>query len=355
MDYIFNGQGHGQVASALMQSNFDVRALRPWIGKDGRTYIARVNNAGNLESVPVTNAPATLRKDDWKVLDDAITKVAKERLRAVADLRSRGLQFVLPNGMAKTVLETETQSDIGAASVSMDGLRAGKADRPEFNLTNLPLPIIHKDFHYSARQVMASRSGGSPLDTTTAELAGRRVAEEAEKLLLGVSTEADTFAFGGGTIYGYTDHPDRNTRTLTAPTASGWTAATALSEVLSMKADAFADNHYGPYILYSSPLWDRFMDDDYNAAGGSDLTLRQRLNMIDGIEEVRTLDHLTAHDLILVQMTSDVARMVIGMDITTVQWETNGGLQLNFKVMGIIVPQIRSDFGKQAGIVHGSV
>lgn len=354
MDYILNGQANGHVASVLMANNFDPHGLRPFIGADGRSYVTRLAANGKPEVV-VCNAPATLRKDDWKILDDAIVKAAKPRLRAVGDLRGAGLAFTIPNGMAKTVLETETQSDISPATISMDGLRAGQSDRPEFNLTNLPLPIIHKDFGFSARQVMASRNGGSPLDTTTAELASRRVAEEAEKLLLGVSTVADQFAYGGGTIYGYTDHPNRNTKTITSPAASGWTAATTVSEVLAMKSQSQTDNHFGPWMLYCSMNWDQYMDDDYNAAGGSDLTLRQRLRLIEGIQDVRTLDYLSNYDLVMVSMTSDVARMVVGMDITTVQWETHGGLQLNFKVMAILVPQIRSDFNDQSGIVHASV
>jgi hypothetical protein len=58
--------------------------------------------------------------------------------------------------------------------------------------------------------------------------------------------------------------------------------------------------------------------------------------------------------MILVQMTADVARAVTGMDITTVQWETNGGMRVNFKVMCIKVPQIRSDFNGATGILLGT-
>ena len=56
----------------------------------------------------------------------------------------------------------------------------------------------------------------------------------------------------------------------------------------------------------------------------------------------------------IVQMTSDVARAVVGMDITTVQWESKGGMQLNFKVMCINVPQIRADFYGNCGILHAT-
>src|SRR3972149_6968251 len=157
-DFILNGQAHGNVAGTLMNAGMDARALRPWIGNDGRHYVT-VNRGGKSTATPLVNATATLRKDDWKLLDAAVVKAAMPRLKAVADVRAAGLTFNIPNGMAKTVLETETQSDISDATVSMDGLRESTADRPVFELSNLPLPIIHKDFDFSARQVMASRNG----------------------------------------------------------------------------------------------------------------------------------------------------------------------------------------------------
>jgi len=352
MDFILNGRASGDVASKLLQCNFDVRSLRSYVGQDGRSYIT-MNQNGVLKAIPIQNATATLRKDDWKILDDAIVKVSKERLKAVADLRAAGLTFTIPNGMGKTVLETETMGDIGPASVSMDGLRENANDRPVFELTNLPLPIIHKDFSFSSRQIMASRNGGSPLDTTSAELAARRVAEEAEKLLLGSSTVADQYSFGGGTLYGYTDFPSAITsETLTCPTSSGWTGETFLGEILAMIVALYAAYHYGPYVLYTAPAWDRYLDDDFKS--GSDKTLRNRVKEVNAIQDVRTLDFMSDYDIVLVQMTSDVVREVIGLDITTVEWDTVGGLQKNFKVMAILVPQLRADMNENSGIVYAS-
>lgn len=353
MDFILNGQATGNVAQLLMNSNFDANCLRPWVGQDGRSFVTVVQN-GKPVAVPTMNTTATLRKDDWKILDEAVIKSAKPRLRAVADLRGAGLVYNIPNGMSKTILESEGVSDISEAEVSMDGLRESQADRPVFSLVGLPLPIIHKDFHFSARQVMASRNGGSPLDTTTAELAGRRVAEEAEKLLLGLSTKANEYPYGGYKIQGYTDFDDRLTKSLTDPTDSSWTPATFVNEVLEMKLQSQNAYHYGPWMLYTAPNWDIYLDDDYSSAKG-DNTLRERVRKIEGIQDVRTLDYLTDYIAILVQMTSDTVREVIGMDINTVQWETKGGLQLNFKVMAIMVPQLRSDYNGNCGIVHGSV
>ena len=175
-DFLYNGHASGDVASTLMANNFDPHVLRPYIGNDGKNYVTVNNGSKSI----VTNAPASLRKDEWIALDDVVLKAAQQRLNAVADLRAAGLQYNIPNGMGKTVLQYQNQSDISAASVSMDGLNQSDSDRPEYDLINLPLPIIHKDFRFSAREVLASRNGNSPLDTTVAELAARKVAEEAE-------------------------------------------------------------------------------------------------------------------------------------------------------------------------------
>lgn len=352
-DLIINGQAHGNVASMLIQNGFDVNFMRPYLDVvDGKTReFITTNQAGKLVARPVVNSQATLRKDQWKLIDQAVIAAAKPRLRAVADLRQAGLVFNLPNGMSKTVLETETQSDISEATISMDGVRQSENDRPVYELNNLPLPIIHKDFYYTARQIATAANSGSPLDTTTAELAARRVAEAAEKLLIGTY---GTYKFGGGEIFGYKNFPHRLTKAMTLPTASGWIPEVAVQEVLNMRLQAQQAHHYGPYRLYCSLPWDEFLDKDYSDKKGSN-TLRERLLQIRGIDAVETLDYLnsTGYEMILVQMTSDVVREVIGMDIVTVQWATEGGMKVNFKVMAIMVPQLRADQNLRTGIVHG--
>lgn len=376
IDYFSIGQagpvGDGPVFNQLLAANGDPHALRPWIEDEDndRSYIARktgrlVRNekdnpfhnpnlpehlmVSEYVAVPTNNNTATLRKDDWIALDEAILKVAKPRLRVFGDMRAAGLEYTIPDGMGKTVLQTERQSDINAATISMSGLVVGQSDRPQFDLLNMPLPIIHKDFQYDLRQLLASRNGGSPLDTTTAELAARRVAETVEMLTIGT---LDTYTFGGGSIYGYTNFPSRITSvTGTAPTTAGWTASTTVNDVLNMKQQLFVANHYGPYRLYCSRLWDQYMDSDYNLYQGQ--TLRQRLAKIQGIESVDTVDYLSdGYQLIMVQQTADVARAVCGMEITTLQWETHGGMQVNFKVMAILLPQMRADQYGNCGICH---
>lgn len=356
LDYIVQNAGggmtaHGSVAEQLLRSGGDPFTMRPYEGPDGRSYINRmVQNEKGL-FVPrafVTNSPGLLRPFDWKQFDLAIVKVAKQRLRAFADLRAAGLTYTIPSGMAKTVLQTETQSDITPASVSMSPNVHSDSDRPKFDLTNLPLPIIHKNFEYDIRQIMASRQGGSPLDVSTAESASRRVAEQVEAFTLG--TQAG-ISYGGGQIYGYANFPQRLTKTMTNPTAGGYTPATTLAEVLDMKNKSQLAFHYGPWKMYNSPLWDSYLDNDYKSFSAT--TLRNRIGMIDGVSAPVTADYLTGYTMLMVQQTSDVARAVIAMDMTTVQWETSP-FMVNFKVMCILIPQVRADQNGNTGIVHGT-
>lgn len=345
MDYILNGKGFGDMADILIANDFDPGVLRPYIGKDGRSYVNR--NGKSL----VTNAPATLLKDEWIQLDTAVIKAATPRLKFVADVRGRGLNYNIPNGMGSTVLQSQNVGDINGAVISMDGLKRGENDRPHFDIENLPLPIIHKDWFFSARELATSRKGGSPLDTTMAEMAGRKVAESVEQLALG---QLATYTFGGGTIYGLSNTPHALSKTLTAPTAQGWTPKTLVEEILEMRKQSQDAFHYGPWVLYFAPSWDICLDQDYSDNKG-DITLRQRIQQITGISAVTTLDYLTNYDVAMVQMTSDVIRMVIGMEIINIQWDTNGGLQKNFKTMCIIVPQFRADQNGNTGIVYGTV
>jgi hypothetical protein len=356
MDFLLNGQGHGSIAATLLQTNFNPRVMRPFVGPGDRgSYIevlAGKDKEGKdvYKSMPTHNANATLRVREWIDLDQAIVKAARQRLRAVADIRAAGLTYVVGEGMGKTVLQTERQTDNGEAQLTMDGLKKGRNDRPEYDVTNLPLPICSSDFKISARQLATSRNGNSPLDTTMAEMAARRCAELTEKLLLGTT---GTYAYGGGTVYGYTNFPQRITKTLTNPTAGGWTPATLIDELLDMKLQSQLALHYGPWRLYNSMNWDKFLDGDYSAAKG-DNTLRQRIAKIDGFTGMSTLDYLTGYQILMIQQTSDVARLVIGMDFTTMQWESEGGLEINFKVLGIMVPQVRADINGNTGIVHGT-
>lgn len=353
IDFVYNGQStNPAIADRLMTHNMDAGALRPWVGEDGKSYVTI--NKGGVPTAVRTNAQATLTKEAWLALDAAILRVARQRLRIVGDIRGSGLTYAVPNGMGTTVLEYQKMNDVGTATISMDGLRVGPDDRPVFESAYLPLPIIHSDFQFSLRQIMTSRNTGAPLDTTMGEMAARKVAEKVEKLTLG---RESTYTYGGGTIYGMCNFPTRLSGSFTAPTTSGWTGATHLTEILAAKQQLQNSKHYGPYALYYSSAWDKYLDDDFNS-NYPNKTLRNRIAEIDGITAVRTLDFLdtatSTYNIVMLEMDTGTIRLVIGMDVTTLEWDDMGGLRKNYKVMCIIIPQLRADYDSNCGILQGT-
>lgn len=351
---------------------------------------------------PVWNA-TTLRKEEWLELDRTVLRAARYRLRAWADI-SRAASFGGFNGMSKMILEHETMSDPGEAQVDMDGLTEGiRNDAPKFQLEGLPLPITHCDFWFDSRRLAVSRNTGTPLDTTMGEASGRRVAESIEKQTTGNNTGV---VYGGNStqvggygrtsqVYGLTNFPARLVKTnLYNPGVASWTPSKTVLDVLAMRDQLTARKFYGPFMIYHSNDWDQYMDQDYIITGGATVatqTLRQRILAIGKenggddfqaqISGVKRLDFLfgTVPDtntasatyrgpgaegiaaagnpftLLMVQMTPDVVRAVNGMDITTLQWESIGGMRVNFKVMAIQVPQLRADFYGNCGILHATL
>lgn len=350
MDFILNNAAHGDVAGTLLQHNFDPGAMRPWLSndeKDKQTYVT-LNQEGK-QTVLATNAPATLRVREWIEIDRNVQEaVYTTPQRMFADLRASGSNIIIPNGMGKTVLEYERMTDIGDAITSMDGIRESDGDRPHFDVTGMPLPIVHKDFQFTARQIAVSRNGGSPLDMTMPRLAARKCMEQVEKYTAG----SQTYKYGGYNVYGYTNYPQRLTQSITAPSSSNH--PTTVAEILAMRKKLTDRAFTGPYMVYMSPAWDAYLDEDYSDSTAKTGTLRERIQKIKGISGVEVSYYLSGNAIVMVQMTPDVAQAVVGMDVMTLQWPSKGGMLINFKVLCILLPRMKSDINGLAGIVHGS-
>ena len=361
--------GYGDVSSRLMVNNFDPRCLRPFLNSNNQSVITKMvgrdaSNKPILQNVVTTNA-ATLRKDDWVQIDEAVVQAARPRLRFFNDLRAAGLNVNLPNALGKTVWQYERQSDITPATVSMDGLRKGDSDRPLYDMQQMPLPIIHKDFSFSARQIAVSRNSNSPIDVTTAASASRMVAEKVERLALGVDED---FNYGGGQVYGVCNYPDRLTKVFTNPWMKNeygykvrnpyWTPGVLQREILEARRQLADKFHYGPYAIYHSTDFDEILDDDYNLnfnGISTSLTLRERLKKIDQIQSIKTSEFLPDGTIILLEMDPNTIQAVTGMDITTVQWQDQGGFEIHFKVICILLPRLKSDYYGRCGVLHGRV
>lgn len=352
VDLVGREGGQGVLASELASGQLNIGRMRPYRGKDGKFYFtvykggdpSRKSSWAQLQA----NA-ATLRRDEWKALDEAVIGIAEKRLTGVQDLINSGLTYNLGNAMGTTVLEYHDLSDALEAEVSMDAVTRADGDRPEFNSVYLPIPIIHADYEINERALMASRNMSNPLDTTMAERAARKVGEKLESMLF----SDETYKFGGGTIYSYTNYPKRVTDVVLAgewddPT---YTGQDMVQDVLAMKQASIDDHFHGPFHLYIPTNYETKLDEDYSTSKGSN-TIRERILQISNIEDIIVVDELASDNVLLVQMTNDVVRLVQGLSMQNIQWQTQGGFVNKFKVISIQVPQIRADQNGNTGLIH---
>ena len=345
----------GDVFERLLACNMDPGALRPYRRRDGKTVVSlrtkKLDKDGNpiRKEVVMANANTTLTRYSWEMFDQMVIDIARPILSVWNDLRSSA-SLTLTDGLGTIMLTQQRRGDITPATRSMDGLRQGLADQPEYDSVSIPMPITHKDFFFSTRDIAASARGGNSLDTVNLEMATYHVADAVEAATLGTDT---AFEYGGGFLYGYLTFPSRASYTITAPTG-GWVPDDLRNQVLGMVKALFDKKKYGPFDLLYGPDWlipmgKRYSDDDS----------RSLISVLRGdIEKVAsvTLHHkIPGYKLILRERNGMTARAVIGMDIQVVQWDEMGGMKKNFKVMCILNPQLRADQDDNTGICIGDV
>lgn len=287
---------------------------------------------------------ALLRKDEWKELDDAVQDVAREQLNGVADLQAAGLTQTL-GGLGTLISEYEQIGDMSSADVDMAGETGGEEDTIAFTLIGVPIPIIHKDFRINIRRLEASRRSGDSLDTTQAQVAARKVRDELEDMLF----NGEPIIVGGNNIYGYTDHPDRNT-----DTGSTWATLTNVyTDVNTWVSLCEAAGYFGPWGLYVAR--DQYAEArEVHTDGSGQSGIARVLENIPGLNFFKASDRLTAGEAVLVTLLRDVVDLAMAQNIITVQWSEMGGMITRFKVFAAMAARIKSDSAANSGITHGS-
>lgn len=304
------------------------------------------------------NVNATLRKDEWLVLDQEILESYRERLTVVDDLRARGLVQNV-GGLGVLISEWENASEITDAAIDMNGEppATGKKDRQTFGLTGVPIPVIHKEFDIGERVLMASRQRGASLDVTTGVEASRSCARTVEGMFInGVSGALGASNSDGNTyqIYGLTTFPNRvQYTTLSDWSDSGTTPETILDEILLMVAEMETNQRrYGPFALYIPADCSFQFYQDFKAE--SDKTLMQRVLEDPRIDSVKVADTLAAGNVLLIQMDRTTLDIAEAAPESNIQWASGSGWTNHFQTFAALAPRLKTDFDGRCGILHGT-
>jgi hypothetical protein len=105
VDLMSNGQGQGEFANFVLNNNsrLDPGTMRPFLHFNEKTGAWGVfvtnfkggdaKNPKNYATTQIQTNANTLRRDEWKYLDEAVLQIAQSRLSGIQDLVSKGLTY----------------------------------------------------------------------------------------------------------------------------------------------------------------------------------------------------------------------------------------------------------------------
>ena len=236
----------------------------------------------------------------------------------------------------------EQLGDLTDAEVDFAAATDGEKDSATFTLVNVPVPITSKEFSINIRRQAASERGaGEAIDTTTMRLAAEKVTERLEETLFNGYSGG---ALDGNSIYGYTTHGSVNTEA-----GSDWgTVTNPTTDVIDAIDELEADKMWAPWVLYVATT--QFGQLRAFFTDGSGDQAFDRVKRLNGIEDIRPGDRLSAGNAVLVALRSSVVDYCVGQDLVVVEWGNKGNLVKNYKVMTAAVPRIKSDKAGNCGV-----
>lgn len=293
-----------------------------------------------------------LFKNEWEELDAAVQDIARTQLVLANDLRDLNLIKRL-RGWGVMFSSYQRQSDMADATIDMSGDAEDTRDRLNFETITVPIPVIHKGFTITSRELDASRISGSGLDAIHAVTAARKVRDAIEALIAN-GTNGPTI--GGFAVQGLTNKTNR-----IADTASNFgggdfaTEGNGYKTINGMISQLEARGFRGPYACYVArtqhgELRDRHTD----GSGRSELAIIEENLRSAGLLYVKACDALAAGSVVVFQASLDAIDLAVAQDIAVVQWSPNGGLSNHYKVMAALAPRVKGNSTSDVGICHAT-
>jgi len=276
----------------------------------------------------VGRAQAPLVEEEWKQLDEAVVRAVQPVLVGRRVLPVKALA-----GIGVMTVTWDELTEMGAALISMYGETPAE-DQVLYTRKSLIVPILHKDFRISMRDLEASRRFGTTLDAANAESAALIVAQKEDRLILNGEITGEPMLG----IQGLTTATGRQTQ------ASGGAWATSPNALNDIRAAAkkLLDKYYPPsYDLILQPS--AFMDAHTLIANTGISQLEKIKELIGG--QVYVSSQLkasggTTNSAILMKSGAENADLCVAQDLKTFYMQALD-LSHHFKVYEAVVPRIK--------------
>lgn len=288
-------------------------------------------------------------------IDGQVLQVGLERLTIVRDFLSAGLIKSIPDWLGVMSLYWESVGKQGGARRTMIPNARGENSRADRIGTRLPIFCTVDDFELNARELMASQRANQPLDVSEAAASTRRVNEAVEDQAIngwGINVS-------GNSAPGLLNAPGANNYIYKGATA--WddpskVGGDIMSDVKGMMTLLNNAKRYGPYNLYIPTNYGIALIDDYKTYGTTSILGRLQQIQAGGRNlQIEVADLLPVNRTAMVQMTSDVADVVVGQEPTELSWEDNSGWERTSVILACMIFRPKADAAGNSGICLGNV
>lgn len=336
----------------------NVKAAEQFASEGGGDLGFRYLMANTGERDRMMANETSLREDEWETTSDTVVRVRQQSLDLVNALQDAGLTKNLSLASLTSTWPTISSpfNDEGA-DISMNPDDRASSDDIEYLLDGVPLPVFYKDWHIDRRMLMASRNEGAGLDQLVPSLMAREVSYQVENTFLnGWSSNVD-----GYQLYGFTNHPDRNTTSAPASWSDGTTDDEDIRTTFIRCIEALEDDEFaagGNHVILHRDEWQqlRAVLDDLGSGGAATASMRERVmeEFDTEIDNFIVSPHIPSGEMVMYQPAPEVVQLGLAENIQPVQWESPSGWRLHFKMMGAMTLELRSTYDSQMGVVHAT-
>lgn len=320
-------------------------------------YCAAVR--GEVPNVPRLSSANSLRyarplpEDAEKMIDDAIVRVGRNRLRVAAAIRDAGLTKPLPNWLATLNIQQDRQNEWMVAEEMYDLRSPGELQLPDRSAATIPVFAQVSWAQWGVRELMASQQSGAPFDTDSVEQGVRRINELIENQCINGST----LNIGGNTAAGLLNAPNVNTWNFESGLAWDNAAKTGNNirkDVITGVNTLRDANRYGPYNLFINDTYESTLQNRFDSTSGSTETIQQAIEVMFGGINIVAASQIPANTVILAEMSSDVMDMIVGDEPTATNWSDTPGFVTWVAIIACMILRVKDDYDGNSGIAIGT-
>jgi uncharacterized linocin/CFP29 family protein len=326
----------------------------------------------NVESAFRAHTP--LDTNAQKLLDQTVISEFKSRLQVTRRLLANGQVYRLQRPFAYSEVSYHIEKDTVGAKVARTPIARAEYDLTDRTEVKTPIYYTFADFQISLPELETSRNQQLPLDTNLIRQKARDIAEAIEEAVIrGQIGSTALPKVGGNSAAGLENAPSVNTVALSGGLAwdnASKTVDQVLTDVKGMIAQLDTDNAFGPVDLFIPVSWMNAIRFLRNTT--TDRTAIELLEMQKRGGQpiyIAEADKLSANTAVMYLRSSLVMDVVLGdfggsqasddpsapdtnpVPITTIPWNSHGGMMFNWKLISCVIPRSKRTYGTKSGIV----